>query len=295
VNGDDDIKRVGSEDVSGAQHPGGTGVPGGNTEIMPQADASVERASGDTVGPGVIMPRPPVGPDGRPPVVRVRRSILLWMVGLLLLAILAVVGLVMTRPSGGKPVAATVTPTVATPGPVASTPGSGASIAVPTPGTNGTATPTGTGPATPGPVAGTTVTNLSALTPLQNYYAYNVTTGPEQIGTVTYPTSVRFTCGNTNANLVYNVAGYKFLTATVGVPNDATNAAGNTMTVTFFKDGSTAQLGKALIVSLDHPASVHLNLQSSSQLEIQCNATSTANHNEVNMDVALGNATIGPS
>lgn len=111
-----------------------------------------------------------------------------------------------------------------------------------------------------------------------------------------YQDSVGFTCdtyGNL-ANFVYDVAGYKYLTALVGVPSDATNAAGNAMTITFFKDGST-QLGQPITVSLDHPQSVHLPLQDASQLQISCNATNVTSHQPVDMDAALGNATIGPS
>lgn len=122
------------------------------------------------------------------------------------------------------------------------------------------------------------------------------TTASSVIGAVTYQDSVGFTCdtyGNL-ANFVYDVAGYKYLTALVGVPSDATNAAGNAMTITFFKDGST-QLGQPITVSLDHPQSVHLPLQDASQLQISCNATNVTSHQPVDMDAALGNATIGPS
>jgi hypothetical protein len=110
---------------------------------------------------------------------------------------------------------------------------------------------------------------------------------------------VGFTCqsysGSGPENLVYNVAGYKFLTALFGIPGDATNAAGNTITITFFKDGSTTQLATPMTISLDHPQSVHLNLNGSSQLEIACDATSVAGHSPVNMDGAMGNAIVGPN
>jgi hypothetical protein len=80
-----------------------------------------------------------------------------------------------------------------------------------------------------------------------------------------------------------------------GIPSSASNAAGNSMTVTFFTDGSSTQLGSPVTVSLDHPQSVHLNLDGSSQLEIACAAISQTSHSAVSMDGALGNATIGPS
>jgi hypothetical protein len=143
---------------------------------------------------------------------------------------------------------------------------------------------------------GSPVANLSALTVLNDTYVSNLSNGPEQIGAVTYQDSVGFTCDTSGnlANFVYDVAGYKYLTAFIGVPSDSTNAAGNAMTITFFKDGST-QLGQPITVSLDHPQSVHLPLQDASQLQISCNATNVTSHQAVLMDAALGNATIGPS
>jgi hypothetical protein len=134
---------------------------------------------------------------------------------------------------------------------------------------------------------------------LQNNNMGNVSAGPEQIGAITYQNSVGFTCLTADndgpTDLVDNVAGYQFLTATFGIPSDATNAAGNTMTITFFNDGSTTQLlATPMTISLDHPQSVHLNLDGSSQLEIACDATSVAGHSGANMDAAMGNATIGP-
>lgn len=141
-------------------------------------------------------------------------------------------------------------------------------------------------------------TNLSAIKPLQTANIENFTTGSAQIGTTTYPNSVRFTCGlygSTGAisDVVYDVAGFKFLNAMIGVPTDATDGIGDTMAVTFFKNGST-QLDSPLNINLDHPQSVHLDLQGASQLEIQCIPTDNVSHNVVLMDIALGDATIGP-
>jgi hypothetical protein len=67
------------------------------------------------------------------------------------------------------------------------------------------------------------------------------------------------------------------------------------MTITFYKDGSATQLSSPVTVTLDHPQSIHLNLQGSSQLEVACSAINTSNQQTAYMDVALGNATIGPN
>jgi hypothetical protein len=147
-------------------------------------------------------------------------------------------------------------------------------------------------------IPGATRTNLSLVSPLSDYGISSPVDAPQEIGTSNYENSVRFTCASDQASpndIVYEVAGYKFLTATIGVPSNATNAAGNSMTITFFKDGSTSQLGKTMTTSLDHQLNIHLNLMGSSQLEIECSAITTATQNVTSMDVVLGNATIGPS
>ncbi|MBV9141156.1 MAG: NPCBM/NEW2 domain-containing protein [Pseudonocardiales bacterium] len=163
----------------------------------------------------------------------------------------------------------------------------------------GATQPTSTGGSQPpsGPSSGGP-TNLSAIKPVQTAGSIgNFTTGSVQIGTTTYPNSVRFTCGyvvSGPGNVVYNVAGFTFLDAMIGVPNDATNGIGDTMAITFFKDGST-QLGSPLNIVLGQSQTVHLDLQGASQLELKCLPTDNVSHNEVQMDIALGDATISPA
>ncbi|NUR29628.1 MAG: hypothetical protein HOV83_27900 [Catenulispora sp.] len=121
----------------------------------------------------------------------------------------------------------------------------------------------------------------------------NVTSGPVRIGTTDYPNSIRFTCapfGFGTGSLTFDVAGYAFFTATVGVPNDATNGAGNTMTITFFKDGS-AQLATPLSIVVGRPQAVHLDLKGAAQLQIQCGSKSKQGLG-ASMDGALGDAAL---
>lgn len=132
-----------------------------------------------------------------------------------------------------------------------------------------------------------TTTNLSATNPVTTYNVHSLSTGVERIGTTSYQNSVRFSCYfGGSGHVTYNVAGYKFLDATIGVPNNATNAVDNTMAITFFKDGST-QMGSPLNVALGQPQPVHLDLQGAVQLKIKCDPDSE-------MDIVLGDATIGP-
>lgn len=84
-------------------------------------------------------------------------------------------------------------------------------------------------------------TYLSSVKPLENVYT-TVVAGSVEINTSTFEQSIRFTCEGGQSSVVYNVTGYGFLNATIGVPNDATNAAGNVAVITFLKNGDT-QLG----------------------------------------------------
>jgi hypothetical protein len=287
--------------------PRSMGQPGPNgswrhAEIVPRPGGTTEP---DRTLIDIYVPPPDDGPAGGPGPKRraqVPRSLLILLVSLLVIALLAIVVLVALRKPASTPSTATnqtTSPSAsATSASAASTPASSpaASATGTSAGPSASPTTTASSVAAGGGGPGAPVANLSSLTVLSSSYVANLSSGPEQIGAVTYQNSVGFTCetaGN-QANFVYDVAGYKYLTAVVGVPSDATNAAGNAMTITFFKDGST-QLGQPITVSLDHPQSVHLSLQDASQLQISCNATNVTSHQPVEMDAALGNATIGPS
>jgi hypothetical protein len=135
----------------------------------------------------------------------------------------------------------------------------------------------------------TGVAYLSLAQPIEATFGYAPTTGPAQIGTTTYQRSVEVDCGAETGTVVYNVAGYNYLSATVGVPNNSSGAAGNSATIAFLKNGSSTDLGTPITVTLGQPQQVHLNLQGAEQLEITCMTPSGS------MDVALGNAAIGPS
>lgn len=133
--------------------------------------------------------------------------------------------------------------------------------------------------------------NLSSMTPVSEDAdaAGGFTTGPVQIGTTTYQNSVIFYCGpGFQTHVVYNVAGYSTLSATVGSPNDAQFAVGNNLAVNFLKNGST-QLGPTVNVSVGSPQSIHLDLNGTSQLEITCSGLASTGYT----DVALGNAILG--
>jgi hypothetical protein len=274
-----------------AEREGRPPEPGepGRTMVMPPAQAG-----------GPARPRGPQDRPGGPgqpgpqPGKTVPRPLFWVVLSLFLVAVLAIAGLVVTRPKAGSAVA------LRTPAAGASSPAASSSSS-PGPGSSGgsaaaaSTTPSAAAsPASsvaPPPSSGT---SLFTQQPVQAADA-NVTNGAVQIGTTSYPNSIRYTCYtgvDAASTVVYDVAGFSFLNATLGVPSNATNAAGNTMSVTFFKDGSTDQLGKTLTISLDNPVALHLNLDGASQLAIDCAATQSSSDTPAAMDLALGNAVL---
>ncbi len=141
------------------------------------------------------------------------------------------------------------------------------------------------------------IANLSDLKPVETRgYIGEPTNGPERIGTTTYEYSVRFTCGYGPGDVIYDVAGFNFLNATIGIPNDTKSPPGNTMIMTFLKDSSTVQqLGSPLEVAIGQPRSIHLDLQSATQLDLHCVPDNKIDHQKYAMDFVLGNATLGLS
>jgi hypothetical protein len=83
-------------------------------------------------------------------------------------------------------------------------------------------------------MSGTTSTSgskyLYTLAPVENTSNAAITSGQVQMGNSTYPDSVGAQCyaepEGSAAVLAYDVNGARFLDATVGVPNDAPDAAG---------------------------------------------------------------------
>jgi hypothetical protein len=119
---------------------------------------------------------------------------------------------------------------------------------------------------------------------------HGVTFDTEQIGTKTYLDSVRFEClrSDFDDTVAYDVAGYKTLSAVIGVPSDASDAAGRSATIKFLKDGTTTQLGSEASLALDRPQTVNIDLQGASQVVINCAG-------DAQFDIVLGSATLLPS
>jgi hypothetical protein len=166
--------------------------------------------------------------------------------------------------------------------------------------------PAAAAPATPAPATvgatgggpGAPVADLSALTPVQEYNVSGLSDGAVRIGATTYTDSVRFTCDSagheSSGDLDYVVTGYGTMTATLGIPGGDKRAAPDTMSISFFNNGSGSQMTGPVTVTPGHPQPVRLTFRDSSQLEISCTAVNAATHSPEYMQLALANATIGP-
>jgi hypothetical protein len=285
------------EQTGTAGHPAGGGLAerGGGPVVPPETAVMAPTPPGGRGRPG--DPGGPPRPDPKR-AKTVPRPLFYAILSLFLVALLAIAGLVVTRPKATagvavrSPSAGVSSPSADNSASASTSPGSSSSGS----GAAGSLSPSVSPPTSAAPPA-TTGTNLFTQNPVQANDA-TVTNGAAQIGNTAYPDSVRFTCETgvySATSLVYDVAGFAFLNATLGVPSNAANAAGNTMSITFFKDGSTDQLGKTITTSLDNPVPLHLNLDGTSQLAIDCAATHSATDAPVPMDIAFGNAVLAPS
>jgi NPCBM/NEW2 domain len=161
---------------------------------------------------------------------------------------------------------------------------------------NGAARPLVSPAAATSPATGIDLsTRQPVSTSVNNYSAAR----PQQIGVTTYQDGIRFSCSSGGGDsyygyndVIYNVAGYSTLTATIGVPPDADNAANNSATIEFYKDGTSTQLHTLVTVALDSPQTVKVNLQGTSQLDINCTAANEGGSYGDDIDVVLGDATL---
>jgi hypothetical protein len=138
-------------------------------------------------------------------------------------------------------------------------------------------------------VASSRVTYLTQFAPLQAG-AYGVTDGPVQIGANTYPHSTSFPCGQGAAevqSVVYDVAGFRYLNATVGIPNNSPDASGSAANVILYKNGSSTTLGPPISGPVGKGQTVHVFLHGAAQLNITCSGAPGS--------IALGDAVLRSS
>lgn len=159
-----------------------------------------------------------------------------------------------------------------------------------------TAAPPGSGQAAQAAAKGGSFRNtyLYTLTPVENDYDAPISSGPVVMSNQTYQNSVSIQCygeaQNAPVEIAYDVDGASFLNATVGIPDDAQNAAGDTLTITFFKNGPSSQLAAPINVSVGQPQNIHLNLDGASQLDFTCAAVNDTTQQGTTLDFALGGA-----
>jgi len=149
-----------------------------------------------------------------------------------------------------------------------------------------------------GGTAGFPNTYLSTLTPVENSTSESITPGPVTMSNETFQNSLSTLClaepPGARAVVAYDISGASFLNTTIGIPDDAPNTVGDTITITFFKNGLSEQLAAPINVSVGQPQAIHLNLEGATQLDFTCTAVN-ATQGTVSSDFALGDAQLtGP-
>jgi hypothetical protein len=145
------------------------------------------------------------------------------------------------------------------------------------------ATPTDTSTA---PAQGGQSVYLSTISPVNLNSGYDV--GPQTLSAVNYPSSIRLGCGSSEATATYPISGFRQLTMTVGIPDDAHNATGVKLVVSL-TDQDGHQLSSPVTVSLDHPQKLTATVSGEVQITVHCTGQYPANQT-VATYVALGNA-----
>jgi type II secretory pathway pseudopilin PulG len=146
-----------------------------------------------------------------------------------------------------------------------------------------------TGGATPG--GGT---YLSALQPTVDNADFG--TGPQIMSARNYTNSVTFDCDGTfnsdQPDEAFNIAGHQLFRATVGIPDNTSDATSLNETVTFANQ-SGDQLLRPVVVSLGKPAFVRINVSRVTQLEVTCSGVDPqTQQNENGNSITLGDASI---
>jgi hypothetical protein len=99
-----------------------------------------------------------------------------------------------------------------------------------------------------------------------------------------WPTSL----GGGSQHMIYEVTGYKTLSATIGIPDDASGASGLTANFTFTKNGPTDPLGPPYSVEIDASQKVTIPLDGATQLSINCTISGPPNAGAIYVAVGGG-------
>ncbi|WP_329028155.1 hypothetical protein [Streptomyces sp. NBC_00690] len=98
---------------------------------------------------------------------------------------------------------------------------------------------------------------------------YVDTTPVTMLGT-NYPKSIRLGCNTSSGDeAVYNVSGYKRLTATVGIPADTDNAIGSIGSIKVFNSAGN-QIGKPVSIRSSATTELSVDIAGQDQVKITC-------------------------
>jgi hypothetical protein len=134
---------------------------------------------------------------------------------------------------------------------------------------------------------------LSALSPTVDNGGAG--TGQQVMAARSYPYTLSFYCNGPNGDQpdeAYDVAGSTSFSAVIGIPDNSSDVTDVVATVTFTTE-TNQRIGKAVQVSLGHPARVSLNITGVTQLGVSCTGRNAGTGQTANgFQVALGNARI---
>jgi hypothetical protein len=133
---------------------------------------------------------------------------------------------------------------------------------------------------------------LSEMTPLNT----NAVDSPKAvtIGTQIYPNSFTLACSTAGPSVTYAVAGYKTLTARVGLDNNQSGAAAkaNYASIIRVTSDDGRQLGNELQFSLSKPADLSVPLDGAVQATIKCTLIDPRGGSSGYYQAAFGDATV---
>jgi hypothetical protein len=131
-------------------------------------------------------------------------------------------------------------------------------------------------------------TYLDTLEAVNGYFSAR----PINLSGKRYPRSVNFGCERpTNSFVEWSVAGSKQFAATLGIPDETSNAFGRIVEIIFY-DQDGHQLAKPTDVSVGHPVPITIPLNGVVHLRMACSARDAKDGSVRSVYAALGDALI---
>ncbi|WP_156727564.1 hypothetical protein [Streptomyces apocyni] len=122
-----------------------------------------------------------------------------------------------------------------------------------------------------------------------------VNTSPVTMRGTNYPKSIRIGCDTSSSDeAVYNVSGYKRLTATVGLPADTGNSIASVGSIKVF-NASGNRMGEPVTVRSSAVGQLAVDITDQDQIKITCTLIRSGDPDRTSAVSGLGDATISMS